>query len=150
MLIPLAYHPGHVLCLSCCHAIVHKTHPKHAPACPFCRETFTIDTVRLIRVDFGSSSGWSTPRGPAPRGALVEDLEVSDPDDDILLLNPGVLKTRAEARRLERKVAKVAAKKCSVEEVTTLHKELQEWLTSDVKSDEQVRLGQQLSLMFLD
>lgn len=101
---------------------------------------FTADTVRLIRVDFGSSSGWSTPRGSAPRGALVEDLEVSDPDDDILLLNPGVLKTRAEARRLERKVAKVAAKKCSVEEVTTLHKELQEWLTSDVKSDEQVRL----------
>ena len=42
-------------------------------------------------------------------------------------------RTRAEARRLEDKVAKVAAKKCSVEEVSTLHKELQEWLTSDME-----------------
>jgi hypothetical protein len=43
-----------------------------------------------------------------------------------------------EARRLEDKVAKVAAKKCSVEEVHTLHKELQQWLTSDghLKSDQ--------------
>ena len=38
---------------------------------------------------------------------------------------------RAEARRLEDRVANVAAKKCSVEEVSTLHKELEEWLTSD-------------------
>lgn len=42
-------------------------------------------------------------------------------------------RTRAEARRLEDKVAKVAAKKCSVEEVSTLHTELQEWLTSEVE-----------------
>lgn len=106
--------------------------------------SFTADTVRLIRVDFGSSSGWSTPRGPTPRGTLIEDHDVPGDlgqDDDILLLNPGMLKTRAEARRLEHKVAKVAAKKCSVEEVTTLHKELQAWLTSDVKPEEQVRFG---------
>jgi hypothetical protein len=50
-------------------------------------------------------------------------------------------RSREEARRLENKVAKVAAKKCSVEEVSTLHKELQQWLMSDVKSDEQVRLS---------
>ena len=96
----------------------------------------------MIRVDFGGSSGWSTPRGPTPRGTVIEE---QDGDDDILLLNPGLLKTRAEARRLEHKVAKVAAKKCSVEEVTTLHKELQEWLTSDVKSDEQVSLARLFS-----
>jgi hypothetical protein len=52
----------------------------------------------------------------------------------------GLRSARAEARRLEDKVAKVAAKKCSVEEVSTLHKELQEWLTSEVKPDDQVCL----------
>lgn len=115
--------------------------------------TFTADTVRLIRVDFGSSSGWSTPRGPTPRGALIEDQDIPGDigqDDDVLLLNPGLLKTRAEARRLEHKVAKVAAKKCSVEEVTTLHKELQEWLTSDVKSEEQVSVPWLLSFLQFD
>jgi len=47
------------------------------------------------------------------------------------------MKARAEARRLEHKVAKVAAKKCSLEEVTTLRKELEDWLQSDVKRDDQ-------------
>lgn len=46
--------------------------------------------------------------------------------------------TRAEIRHLERKVARVAAKKCSVEEVSSLHKELQDWLASDVVQKEQV------------
>ncbi|CCM02688.1 uncharacterized protein FIBRA_04794 [Fibroporia radiculosa] len=82
-----------------------------------------------------SVAGWSTPRG--------ETIEAHDcigdsmNEDDILLFNPGTLKTRAEARRLEYKVAKVAAKKCSLEEVTTLQKELQDWLQSDVKRDDQ-------------
>jgi hypothetical protein len=49
------------------------------------------------------------------------------------IMEHGSSRTRAEARRLEDKVAKVAAKKCSVEEVSTLHKELQEWLTSDME-----------------
>jgi hypothetical protein len=48
--------------------------------------------------------------------------------------------TRWEVRRLEDKVAKIAAKKCSVEEVSTLHKELEDWLMADGKDDhEQVR-----------
>ncbi len=59
-------------------------------------------------------------------------------EDDVLLFKPGHTKTRAAARRLESKVAQVAAKKCSVEEVTTLHKELQDWLQSD-RLDDQVR-----------
>ena len=61
--------------------------------------------------------------------------------------NPGTVKTRAEAKRLESKVAQVAAKKCSVEEVTTLHRELQDWLQSD-KLDEQVRRINPHSLFF--
>jgi hypothetical protein len=53
-------------------------------------------------------------------------------------VEPSFSRTRTEARRLEDKVAKVAAKKCSVEEVSTLHNELQDWLTHDEKPNEQV------------
>ncbi|KZP14464.1 hypothetical protein FIBSPDRAFT_1048791 [Athelia psychrophila] len=45
----------------------------------------------------------------------------------------GGLMPISDARRLEDKVAKVVAKKCSVEEVSTLHKELQEWLTVEME-----------------
>ena len=56
------------------------------------------------------------------------------------IVEPSFSRTRAEARRLEDKVAAVAAKKCSVEEVSTLHNELQEWLMHDEKQqDNQVR-----------
>ena len=90
--------------------------------------------ARLIRIDYGS--GWSTPKRTATPAQEHPDIG----EDDVLLFNPGTLKTRAEARRLESKVALVAAKKCSVEEVTTLHKELQDWLSSaKVKPREQVR-----------
>jgi hypothetical protein len=44
--------------------------------------------------------------------------------------------SRVEVRRLEDKVAKLSAKSSSVEEVSTLHKELQEWLAS--ATEEQV------------
>ncbi|KAI0360707.1 hypothetical protein OH77DRAFT_1392572 [Trametes cingulata] len=124
---------GHVLCLNCCNKIIEKTPSRLTPACPFCREQFSSDAVRLIRIDFGS--GWSTPK----RTTIEAHNHAHDHDigeDDVLLLNPGTLKTRAEARRLESKVAKVAAKKCSVEEVTTLHKELQDWLNSDKLDDQ--------------
>jgi hypothetical protein len=52
------------------------------------------------------------------------------------LLNSDASKT-FEARRLEDKVARVAAKKCSVEEVSSLYKELEEWLLAE--KDVQVR-----------
>ena len=98
------------------------------PVCPFCREQFTSDAVRLIRIDF-STSVWNTPRRRA------YDIEAELVDDRVSrerfpIMEHGSSRSRAEARRLEDKVAKVAAKKCSVEEVSTLHKELQEWLTS--------------------
>lgn len=123
---------GHVLCLNCCNNIIKKTPSRLTPACPFCRVQFSSDSIRLIRIDFGS--GWSTPK----KTTIEAHDHIDIGEDDVLLFNPGTVKTRAEARRLESKVAKVAAKKCSVEEVTTLHRELQEWLNSD-KLDEQVR-----------
>ena len=123
---------GHVLCLNCCNNIVKKTPSRLSPVCPFCRVQFTADSVRLIRIDCGS--GFVTPKRVTSPAHDHHDVG----EDDVLLFNPGTVKTRAEAKRLESKVAQVAAKKCSVEEVTTLHRELQDWLQSD-KLDEQVR-----------
>ncbi|KAF5374111.1 hypothetical protein D9615_008904 [Tricholomella constricta] len=129
---------GHVLCASCCSTIVEKTPSRLAPVCPFCRETFTGDSIRLIRMDF-NSSGWSTPRRMPQHpieSSQADFAEMWARKTERLLLSEGCSRTRLEARRLEDKVAKVAAKKCSVEEVSTLHRELEDWLTSDVKDDQ--------------
>ncbi|KAF8548732.1 hypothetical protein OG21DRAFT_1489143 [Imleria badia] len=134
--IPHSIPCGHVLCSSCCHKIVEKTLPRLKPVCPFCREQFTSDDVRLIRIDF-SASGYATPRR---RGGTHEarDTHIHQAPR-FPIVESGFSRTRAEARRLEDKVAAVAAKKCSVEEVSTLHQELQEWLTHDEKQqDDQV------------
>ncbi|TFK36283.1 hypothetical protein BDQ12DRAFT_610097 [Crucibulum laeve] len=122
---------GHVLCASCCTTIVEKTSARLAPVCPFCRVQFNSDSVRLIRLDF-NSSGWSTPRRFPHIEPTGHDFtsELLARKTERLLLSEGGSRTRLEARRLEDKVAKVAAKKCSVEEVSALHKELQDWLMS--------------------
>ncbi|KAL0566927.1 hypothetical protein V5O48_015071 [Marasmius crinis-equi] len=140
---------GHVLCASCCNTIVDKTSDRQQPACPFCREHFSTDNVRLIRTDF-SSSAWSTPRRhPAPLETPKYNFNHYNPKNDtaaahwakreerLLLAEGGCTRVREEARRLEDKVAKVAAKKCSVEEVSTLHQELEDWLNSTVKEADQ-------------
>jgi hypothetical protein len=139
-LIPLCPLSGHVLCLTCCNNILEKTSTRLSPACPFCREQFTRGTVRLIRFDFnGFNSGSSTPRRSptSPRPPLIED----DFPNDLLLKasaqvfpDPGEARAR-EARRLESKVARVASKKCSVEEVTALQKEVDRWLTEVTTAD---------------
>ena len=86
-----------------------------------------------MRVDYTpSSSGWSTPR----RGAGIHDVIIESDGEDALSAG---LRSREQAKRLESKVARVAGKKCSVEEVSTLHRELQDWLSSKVKPREQVR-----------
>jgi len=130
---------GHLLCLNCCNNIVNKTSSRLSPVCPFCREPFTNDGVRLIRIDF-STSAWNTPRRRAYNieTELVDDMMSRE---RFPIMEQGSSRTRAEARRLEDKVAKVAAKKCSVEEVSTLHKELQEWLTSDMEDQTSLSLS---------
>ncbi|KAF5390918.1 hypothetical protein D9757_004050 [Collybiopsis confluens] len=128
---------GHVLCASCSRNIVEKSSPRLAPVCPFCREQFSIDDVRLIRTDF-SSSGWNTPRR-IPK-SLPSDSAAdiwAKREDKLLFSEGGYSRTRDEARRLEDKVAKVAAKRCSVEEVSSLHNELEEWLKSASQLDQQ-------------
>jgi hypothetical protein len=121
--------------MSCCSTIVEKTSPRLTPVCPFCREQFTSDSIRLIRMDF-NSSGWSTPRRlPTIESNNTDFADMWARKTERLLLSEGGPRTRSEARRLEDKVARVAAKKCSVEEVSTLHKELEEWLTSESKDD---------------
>ncbi|KAG2125661.1 hypothetical protein DEU56DRAFT_824298 [Suillus clintonianus] len=128
---------GHVLCSSCCHKIVEKTAPRLQPVCPFCRDHFTSEDVRLIRIDFSSSSAWATTRRRT-EALDIADRSTSRREDRFPFVEPSSSRTRAEARRLEDKVAKVAAKKCSVEEVSTLHNELQDWLTHDEKSNDQL------------
>lgn len=131
---------GHVLCASCCTTIVEKTSPRLSPACPFCRESFTADAVRLIRMDF-TTSGWSTPRryphfetGSDFTGELLAKRTAQ------LLRFDSDPRSKSETRRLEDKVARIAAKKCSVEEVSALHKELEDWLRSG-KEDQVRRLS---------
>ncbi|KAH7926576.1 hypothetical protein BV22DRAFT_1008780 [Leucogyrophana mollusca] len=140
---------GHVLCASCCHKIVEKTLPRLTPVCPFCREHFTSDDVRLIRIDF-AASGWVAPQR---RCGTIEALDMADhiprKEARFPIVEASYSRTRAEARRLEDKVAKVAAKKCSVEEVSTLHKELQDWLTLDEKPDDQQLSALSLSAALL-
>ncbi|KAF9002578.1 hypothetical protein BDQ17DRAFT_1390761 [Cyathus striatus] len=125
---------GHVLCASCCTKILEKTSSRLTPGCPFCRVPFTSDGIRIIRTDF-YTSGWSTPRRFPTVEAHTADFssEMLAKKTERLLLSEGCSRTRLEARRLEDKVAKVAAKKCSVEEVSTLHRELEDWLMSEVR-----------------
>lgn len=138
---------GHVLCASCCNTIVEKTSQRQQPACPFCREHFTTDDVRLIRTDF-SSTAWNAPRRlPVPletpnHNKIKNNTAAANwPKREERLLSE-------EARRLEVKVAKVAAKKCSVEEVSTLHQELEDWLNSAVKeADETPSLSLSAALL---
>jgi hypothetical protein len=126
---------GHVLCASCCSTIVEKTSPRLTPVCPFCREGFSNDDVRLIRTDF-SSSGWSTPRRLPTVEANATDFSDLWARRTERLIPDNGSRTRQEARRLEDKVAKVAAKKCSVEEVSLLYKELEDWLRNEMKDDQ--------------
>ena len=126
---------GHVLCANCCDTIVEKTSPRASPVCPFCREPFTKESSRLIRMDF-TTSGWSTPR----RFPVMDSFntEILQTKTERFLSSEDSLKARPEVRRLEEKVARAAAKKCSVEEVSSLYTELDGWLRSE--KDDQVRV----------
>ena len=119
-------------------AIVEKYSQRASPVCPFCREPFTSDSTRLIRMDF-TTSGWSTPRRFPAMESLndVFNPEVFQRKTERLLNSEGSSKARLEVHRLEEKVARVAAKKCSVEEVSSLYTELDSWLRSE--KDDQVR-----------
>ncbi|CAK5262236.1 unnamed protein product [Mycena citricolor] len=126
---------GHVLCASCCNNIAQKT-SRASPACPFCRETFNTDAVRLIRMDF-NTSGWTTPRRVPDIAAPAPDL-MTDAWLKRLMQPDGSSRSRQDARKLEAKVAKVAGKRCSVEEVTALHNELQDWLMNETKPEDDI------------
>ncbi|KAG1853315.1 hypothetical protein C8R48DRAFT_723621 [Suillus tomentosus] len=127
---------GHIFCWSCCNKIVQKTSPRLQAACPFCSEHFICGDVHLLHINF-PGSGRVTPRW---QGDLNEPLYHRSPsrgEDLSSLVELNFLRIRAEARRWEDKVAKVVARECSVEEVSTLYKELEEWLTNGEYSNVQ-------------
>jgi len=134
-----SFSPGHVLCASCCTNIAEKTPARLSPTCPFCRVGFTSDSVRVIRTDF-MTSGWTTPRRMPP--TLDTNLGQSATDlwtrktERLLQTEPNGGLRQDYVRRLEDKVARVASKKCSVEEVSALHNELEAWLNSSPKHAE--------------
>ncbi|TDL19041.1 hypothetical protein BD410DRAFT_454421 [Rickenella mellea] len=99
--------PCHVLCNTCSATTCEKASPRHLPLCPFCQEPFTADSIRVIRVDYSKHENIPT----SPRSNPPHEL----PD---------------EVRVLKDKVAKVASKKCSIDELNNLQKELQDWLTT--------------------
>ncbi|TDL20315.1 hypothetical protein BD410DRAFT_805110 [Rickenella mellea] len=129
---------GHVLCNHCSETICEKASPRQPSLCPFCREPFTADSIRVIRVDCSSRA--STPR---PNLALEIPEETilweRREDDRALPFDSDAARIRGEVRVLEDKVAKVASKKCSVEELYTLHKELQDWLTAEGNKNSDVQ-----------
>ena len=86
-----------------------------------------------------TTSGWSTPRRFPAMESFNDTFstEILQKKTERLLSSVGSSKARPEVRRLEEKVAKIAAKKCSVEEVSSLYTELDTWLRSE--KDEQVR-----------
>jgi hypothetical protein len=137
LLVALKFGTGHILCAPCCLTIVEKTSSRLVPVCPFCREEFTYDSVRVVRLDF-SHSGRSTPRRlPVYEATHELPTEVLARRADRLMQIDDPPKPRSDARRLQDKVARVAATKTSVEEVSKLHRELEDWLMT-AERDEQV------------
>ncbi|KAJ6464812.1 hypothetical protein DFH09DRAFT_957634 [Mycena vulgaris] len=120
---------GHVFCVECDDL---RSLPHSPLICPLLTILQTIGAKGDISLAAGGE-GWSTPRRLPNIEANPPDF-ISDAWSKRLMLADGCSRTRQDVRRLEAKVAEVATKKCSVEEVTTLHKELQEWLTSDARS----------------
>ena len=212
---------GHVLCDACANTIVKKTSDRQKPLCPFCRDPFALEDVRVIRIDFtNTSGGGSALATKAPDGErLVDDDEslihysfaprhddegetiVYDPvrsrsssasasavssratslersrsppahmmpqyahfkplneddfpdeeDDEVFplsgvhphdfqaVLDPA--RHKAAAKKLEDRIQRVAAKRCSVEEVQNLQRNLTEWLALDLQvgGDDQVSI----------
>ena len=130
---------GHVLCLGCCEKIISKTSPRLSPACPFCRDHFTRENVRVIRIDFATSGHGIPKRAALDAPDIVTDI--FSRKDDYKLVEPIITsRSREDVRKLELKVARVAAQKSSVEEVSMLYQELQAWLAAEPKSETQVCL----------
>ena len=117
---------GHNFCRGCLDKIS-GSHGK-GPACPLCREPFDTQSIRLIRVDL------SDPLPPLS----YDNFPISDETDSDLsdrARSPWNYdaRIRDEARLLELKVAKAASTKCTFDEVSDLHKEIQDWLLTDVR-----------------
>ncbi|TDL17587.1 hypothetical protein BD410DRAFT_545536 [Rickenella mellea] len=124
---------GHVFCKDCIESL-------RNPSCPLCRVPFSADSIRIVHVDYNSQE--STLRSiPAPSLPKESAQRKQQEDGRALLNDQDASRLRAEVRVLEDKVAKLASKKSSAEEVLTLHKELQDWLTANHSDVQPVSLS---------
>ena len=129
---------GHNFCRGCLDKISSSA---KGPACPLCREPFNTQSIRLIRVDLCD---------PLPP-LSYDNFPISDETDSDLsdrARSPwnSDARIRDEARILELKVAKAASTKCTFDEVSDLHKEIQDWLLTDVRYKPNGKVSQTLAL----
>lgn len=129
---------GHNFCRGCLDKISASA---KGPACPLCREPFNTQSIRLIRVDLCD---------PLPP-LSYDNFPISDETDSDLsdrARSPWNYdaRIRDEARILELKVAKAASTKCTFDEVSDLHKEIQDWLLTDVRYKPNGKVSQTLAL----
>ncbi|KZV97717.1 hypothetical protein EXIGLDRAFT_730099 [Exidia glandulosa HHB12029] len=130
--LPHAIPCGHTFCAPCLGKISKGLwSPRVGAACPLCRETFSSDSILRIRIDQSLSSSPPYPHVlPYPNyfpaqqpgskfGAVPLDEEALDDN----------AAEEDKAKRLEAKVKEVARRKCTFEELSSLQREIDAWLT---------------------
>jgi phage FluMu gp28-like protein len=107
--------------------------------CPFCRLNFASDGIRKLRLDLNASlSGPSTPSARLASVEANEDVRGVLKEDGMPKTDRDRASLRSDARHLEDRVARIAAKRCSVNEVTAVLKDVDACLRAWDASDEQV------------
>ena len=137
---------GHTFCAPCLSKIAQGLwSPRTSPACPLCRESFVQADIRLIRIDPPSagypnvhpypnySSAQSSSSGSKFGTVPIDEEALEHVDDDH--------RVKYEAKRLEDKVAAAAKKKCTFEEISSLQREVEQWLSKELqrRPDREVR-----------
>ncbi|KAH7098881.1 hypothetical protein BKA62DRAFT_335651 [Auriculariales sp. MPI-PUGE-AT-0066] len=136
---------GHTFCSPCLHKVVKGVASQWAPrtnasscGCPLCREPFNAPDIRRIRIDAAPSSSPPYPQVlPYPNyfpaasipGSKSAAFGKTPIDEDALDAGANTDdRITSEAKRLEQRVADAAKRRCTFEEISALHREVQQWL----------------------
>ncbi|KAH7098427.1 hypothetical protein BKA62DRAFT_744456 [Auriculariales sp. MPI-PUGE-AT-0066] len=136
---------GHTFCTSCLTKIAQGLwSPRTSPACPLCRESFAQTDIRLIRIDQAPSNAPAYPHvHPYPNyypdpscssaAAAVAKFGTAPIDEDALEEVDDDRRVKIEAKRLEDKISTAAKKKCTFEEISSLQREVEQWLSKELQ-----------------